>query len=214
LAVLNHLYERGSWLRRLTLDNNCLIALEKGEEPTATALRVLIAAHDARQVTVRVVCVSGFERPQGEARIPFIEEFYARLRRIGLAGVEVLSSIVYLDMDTRLDSRFILGSDGDFAFEQWIHRTLFPDDGDGTWESYCIARRAWDEARRERVWKNHKRDVLTLWGHIYHAGDIFLTTDRNFFKATKKQALIGRGATAIMRPDEAVQYFQQQGVVA
>lgn len=201
-------------MRKLTLDNNCLIALEKGEVPTATALRVLIAAHDARQVTVRVVCVSGFERPQGEARIPFIEEFYARLRRIGLNGAEVLSSIVYLDMDTRLDSGFIVGSDADFAFEQWLHRVLFPDDGDGTWEGHCAARRDWGEARRERIWKNHKRDVLTLWGHIYHAGDIFLTTDGNFFKATKKQALLDRDAAAIMRPDEAVQYLRQQGVVA
>ncbi|GEM_PF-1969407 len=201
-------------MRKLTLDNNCLIALEQGEEPTATALRDLIAAHNVRAVTLRVVCVSGFERPQGEARIPFIEEFYARLRRIGLDGAEVLSSIVYLDMDTRLDSGFILGSDEDFAFEQWIHHTLFPDDGDGTWEGYCAARRAWDAPRRERAWKNHKRDVLTLWSHIFHAGDIFLTTDGNFFKATKKQSLIDRGAAAIMRPAEAVQCLRQQGVVA
>lgn len=196
----------------LTLDNNCFIALEQHEEPAATALRGLITAHEAGKVRLRVVCVSGFERLRGEDRIPYIEEFDVRLERIGLKGVQILPSIAYSDAGFRLDSGFIVGSDDDFTFEQHIHRTLFPNDGDGTWDSYTAAHNTWDYERRVKAWKNHKRDVLTLWSHIRYGGNLFVTTDRNFLRA-KKQALVGLGAGAIMRPDEALRHLYEQKTV-
>jgi hypothetical protein len=47
---------------------------------------------------------------------------------------------------------------------------------------------------------NRLCDALTMWCHISHKNDVFLTTDGNFFKETKKPALIEMGAGSILRP--------------
>ena len=49
-----------------------------------------------------------------------------------------------------------------------------------------------------------KCDVLAMWCHITFGGDIFITSDRNFFRKTKKPHLIALGARDILTPQGAV----------
>ena len=49
----------------VTLDTNCIIALEENR-PTAPFLRHLISLHDAKTISLRVVAISASERkPDG-----------------------------------------------------------------------------------------------------------------------------------------------------
>ncbi len=60
----------------------------------------------------------------------------------------------------------------------------------------------------EREWRRDKCDVLSLWCHIWYQGDVFVTADKNFHKATKKPALIKLGAKSILRPCETVEFLK------
>jgi hypothetical protein len=54
----------------------------------------------------------------------------------------------------------------------------------------------------ERDWRNKKCDVLSMWCHIYYGGDIFVTSDKNFFK--KLPPLLEIGVGDILRPCDAL----------
>jgi hypothetical protein len=53
-------------------------------------------------------------------------------------------------------------------------------------------------------WRNAKCDVLALWSHIRFNGDVFVTSDKNFWKQKKKEQLIALGASNILTPQEVV----------
>jgi hypothetical protein len=52
-------------------------------------------------------------------------------------------------------------------------------------------------------WRNKKCDVLALWSHLHHQGNVFVTSDTNFHKTSKKPQLIALGAGHILGPTEA-----------
>ncbi|HRE19376.1 MAG TPA: hypothetical protein PLW86_20295 [Rhodocyclaceae bacterium] len=52
------------------------------------------------------------------------------------------------------------------------------------------------------AWLNRICDVQTMWSHLHYGNDIFVTSDRNFHKATKLPRLIAMGAGRISKPDE------------
>lgn len=56
----------------------------------------------------------------------------------------------------------------------------------------------------DRKWKNAKCDVLAIWSHAFRKRQVFVTTDRNFHKTSKKSRLIGLGAGRIETPASAV----------
>lgn len=53
----------------------------------------------------------------------------------------------------------------------------------------------------DRRWRNAKCDVQSLWSHIFHGGGIFVTSDEDFHKPSKKEALIRMGAGDILSRD-------------
>lgn len=53
-----------------------------------------------------------------------------------------------------------------------------------------------------RKWLNRICDVHGMWCHIYHGNDVFLTTDSNFMKETKRPQLIALGAGSICHPQD------------
>jgi hypothetical protein len=61
----------------------------------------------------------------------------------------------------------------------------------------------------EATWRNHKCDVLAMWCHIHYGGDVFVTTDRNFMKASKQQRLEALGAREIQTPCGALSLVRQ-----
>ena len=51
-------------------------------------------------------------------------------------------------------------------------------------------------------WLNRLCDIQTMWCHLHYANDVFVTSDRNFSKATKLPCLLAMGAGRICKPEE------------
>ena len=87
-----------------------------------------------------------------------------------------------------------------------IHDVLFPLI-DFAYAIYLSKNPGMDSNEAYYKWRNAKSDVFTLWSHIYYGGDVFVTTDKNFHKATKNPRLIALGAKEILTTQDAVLKF-------
>jgi hypothetical protein len=47
---------------------------------------------------------------------------------------------------------------------------------------------------------------LTLWCHIKHGGDVFVTSDHNFHATTKRDKLKALGVGTVAYPKEALRF--------
>ncbi len=191
---------------RLTLDNNCLIALDH-EESAAPDLRRLISAYRAGLVHLCVVAIGASERSRAGVRS--LTEFESRLARIGLQNAEILMTPWHLDLSLLGFSTMLVSEEG-AALVETLYRALFPTDGDGSYAGFCASHDHVPDDDWHEKWLNRRCDALTLWAHLNNAGDIFITIDSNFHKKTRKPALIALGAKAIMRPAEAVCYLESE----
>ena len=187
---------------KITLDHNCLIALEKNESE-APYIKKLIAMHDDKKVIIRVVGIGASERLPGGTYAANFDEFKKRIAAVGLAHVEILQPISYWDI-TFWDWG-IWSDDQMIQLERKIHGVLFPN----IEFDYALfyQRKGLNPSSKEidRRWRNAKCDVLTIWSHIYYGGDIFVTNDiPAFLRKTKKARLIAVGAGDILTPQETV----------
>lgn len=64
----------------------------------------------------------------------------------------------------------------------------------------------WDPSQNAtayRKWLNRKCDVQAIWSHINAGNDVFVTSDANFHKTTKRARLIAAGAKQLETPFSA-----------
>jgi len=195
----------------VTLDTNSIIDLEE-ERDAAPYVKTLISMHEDQRINLRVVAISASERKPGGKYAPNFAEFEKKIGAVGLGHVEVLAPIAYSDI-TYFDW-CLAGSDQMVALEREVHRILFPEIG-FTYDEFC-SEYGLDSNSGEidKRWRNPKCDVLALWSHIHHGGGIFVTTDNNMHKETKKTALIALGAGDILRPKDAVARLTKGGNTA
>jgi hypothetical protein len=180
-----------------TLDTNCIIAVAN-DEPDARAVRALADAHAAGKAQVAAVAISASENPQRDVVRPNFADFLARLAELQLDHLELLKPLGYWGI-TFWD--WCLWSDDTMAaLDRQIHGVLFPNIEFAT-ADFCRRR---GMATDPFPWRNAKCDVLALWSHIYHGHKVFVTSDENFHRITKKPALLALGAGQICRPAEAV----------
>jgi hypothetical protein len=64
-------------------------------------------------------------------------------------------------------------------------------------------RLSFDGAALDHQWRNAKCDVLSIWSHIHYRRHVFVTSDGNFHKETKKPRLLALGAGRIEQPADA-----------
>jgi hypothetical protein len=187
----------------VTLDNNCIIDLEQNRED-APQIKRLIQMHHNKEISLRVVAISASELKQDKQTHPQnFGEFVQRIQSAGLGGVEILPTLARFDLSFFGD---YFGYSGRWQeeLEKEIQTVLFSEDeveyGDFCQKYHCdeVAKEKWDE------WVRRKCDVLTLWSHIWHNGDILVTRDRDFLEQMKKPKLRDLGAGKILRPTEAV----------
>lgn len=178
-----------------TLDHNCIIDLET-HTGSQEALRSLLEDHSREIIRLRVTAVGASER--GATQKGNISEFLERLARIGLGGVEVLKpigrfGITYFDW-------CLLSGDEMVEVEKHIHQILFPT-MEFDYSIYC-AQHGIDvnSGAIDPRWLNAKCDVLSFWCNLHYGNGIYVTSDRNFHKHTKKPRLIALGARGIVRP--------------
>jgi len=205
---LSRVLGRQSKMRAVTLDTNCLIDVEQGGKG-AWAILALVASHRAGAIELRLPAISASERQPGGRSLSTFTEFQARVDAAGLGSLRLIEPLAYTDI-TFWDF-CILGDDATGALERRIHEVLFPGI-EYLYADYCRARGLNPEvAPPEGKWRNAKCDVLVAWSHIYHRGDILVTNDGRFHKATKKPLLTALGVGTILRPDVAAQTLGASG---
>jgi hypothetical protein len=179
---------------KITLDNNCLVSLEKGEKDSLD-IRKIIDLHNSRRVKVFIPAIAASQNQQGGKLHQNFKEFEQYLKKIGCDGCYLLNPLAYLDI-TYLDHCVL----GPSSLEEPLHKILFPR----LPFQYADYRKLYgaDCDIVHRKWRNAKCDVQAMWCHIHYSNDIFITNDGNFYKATKKPRLIGLGAKEIVRPEE------------
>jgi hypothetical protein len=184
---------------RLTLDHNCIVDIDENREPKAGCLHSLVAKHDAGEIEVRLVATSASERQRSGPYLANFSEFQARIEALGLGHLPVLRPILLLDVSD-LD-RAILAGPEDIALLERIHGVLFPGQSYDLQDALVTTEGQADPEKAHQKWRNRQLDVHVLWCHLHYGGDIFVTSDTDFFK--KQAALAKLGATRILRPCEA-----------
>jgi hypothetical protein len=187
-------------LLSFTLDTNCLIAVAD-RRPEAEPVIKLAEAHAAQAASVALVAISASERQKDGRSLSSFSDFKTRTSELGLGHLEVLKPIAYFDL-TFFDW-CVFSDEAIRAEEQSIHSILFPNIP-FFWKDYC-ASLGLDENQPglHQRWRNAKCDVLAFWSHLKNRRDIFVTSDQNFHKQTKKSALLTMGGGRIEFPRDA-----------
>lgn len=177
---------------RYTLDTNCVFALED-ERAEAAPIRRLLARSASGKVKVQIAAIAAAERKRSGSPIDNFDEFKNRLRQLGFTAVQVLLPPMYVGIV--FCDYCLLHEDESLELERKVHDILFSS-VPFEYEGGDTDSPAW------RRWLNAKCDVLTMWCHLYHGGDFFVTSDENFHASSKKPRLISLGAGQIIRPNE------------
>lgn len=196
---------------KITLDNNCIVALENNEAD-APYIHEIIALHKNKKITLRLATISASERQPGGRYASHFQEFQARVTRLGLATIETLdnpslmlkhpahwgmSYWVTLRTVTILRSTWSAGFITYYFLKQILNQT------------YCLKRGLdVNNPDIEKNWRNKRCDVLGLWSHIVYNGDIFVTADKRFLAETKRPKLIALGAGDILCLKQAVELLR------
>lgn len=188
---------------RFTLDTNCLLALAEPRHDTE-AVRTLLTRIRANALhCYGVVAAAASEKTTTGAYAESFSLFEGRLQRLGLLDANVLMPIGHWNV-TYWDCA-LWASKEMVVLERAIHEVLFPRIP-YRYQDYCIALgKSTDLEPMDSKWRNAICDTLTLWAHIHHKGDVFVSSDKNFHKKTKKVALQSLGAREILKPSEALQ---------
>jgi hypothetical protein len=186
---------------KITLDTNCIIALEENRTEAAD-IRKLIELDRNKEIQVAVVGISASENMPGGGGADSFAWFQDKLSRVGLAQNEILRPMGYWGI-TFWD--WALWSDDEMEdLAKKIHSILFPN-CEYNYTAHCkMMSIEPNEDHIEQKWRNRLCDVLVAWSHVFHGRDILVTCDRNFLKESKQAALIDLGCRHICAPKEAV----------
>jgi len=195
----------------VTLDTNCIIALEKFREGSADEneklwafnLEKLIQMHEEGEIVLRLVASSASERQRGGKIPSHFSEFKERVKRLGLGHLEILSTMGHWNIP--FWDYGLWSNDAMEDFEMKIHEILFPDIK-YSYKEYCNKRSlVIDEEQINSKWLNYILDTMALWCHLYYGSGIFVTSDRNFRRHKEKLLdLDFTGTLEILNPEEAV----------
>lgn len=188
-------------MKKITIDTNCIIDVEENRQMAST-IRRLIELHKAKKLQLQVPAIAASERRPVGSYLSNIQVFLDRLGILGLDDAEILMPLGYYGV-TFWGWCILSGSELE-AQERAIHEILFPGIP-FKYDEYCAENGI--NSQNDPIaakWRNAKCDVLSLWCHIYYSGDIFVTSDRNFHKATKLRALESLGAKKISTPEDVL----------
>lgn len=190
----------------VTLDHNCIIDLETGGENTLY-LRSLIDKHRAGTLHLRVAAVGASEKQLGGKLATNFSEFQEKLKLAGLQDIEILPPLMRHDVS--FYDHCLLGGPG-LLEEEKIYEILFPKHAFSF--SEFVTKHGEDPAKGMVTavalsWRNKICDTQTMWCHIYHKGNIFVTSDEDFLSDSKKPVLEALGAGEILTPKQAAERF-------
>jgi hypothetical protein len=200
---------------RITLDHNCLIAIEndpEGKSSKVVALAKLITLYKFGSIDIAFCGISASERlPQNpphnyvEPYFTKFDEYRKRLTKIGLEDIPIIQPIGYWDITFWDQSTW--ADDSIANLGKVIYGILF-EEAEFEWLQYALNHDISPEdtdSKGYKNWRNHTCDALGLLAHIQYERDMFVTDDGNFFKLTKKPKLLDLGAKSIEWPEDALE---------
>lgn len=175
---------------KLTLDHNVIIDLAYGSANIAR-FREMLAD---KQHQAHVVEIGASEMRQRGIRPDRFDLFEELLDTAGIRALPRLMPMMIWDVTF------------------WDHG-LWPDDAMSNRANEIEAVLYGESPRIENAdesedspkfaaWLNRICDVQTMWCHLHYGNDIFVTSDRNFQKATKLPRLVAMGAGRVSMPEE------------
>jgi hypothetical protein len=175
---------------RITLDHNVIIDMAN-RRPNVESLRQALsnAAYEAC-----VVEIGASEMRQRGIRPDRYDLFEELLCEAGLESAPRLAPMMIWDV-TFWDHGLWCDDEMERLSKQ-IEAILF---GEST--PIDVANLA-DDSPEAMAWLNRLCDIQSMWCHLHNKNDVFVTSDRNFHKATKRPRLLELGARQIARPDE------------
>lgn len=187
-------------LTRVTLDVNCLIDLAE-HRPACGSVRKLVQANGS-VLRLQIAGIGASERLPGGRRRQSFASFVELLKDLQLDSAAILKPMAYLGV-CYLDW-CVAPDDTMVEEERRIHEALFPG-LEFSYPDFCVSRGIDPSIEPpDGHWLNAKCDVQALWCHVRDGGGIFVTSDGNFHKVSKKAVLENRGAGRISTPDDAV----------
>ena len=183
----------------ITIETNSLIDIEQGfADGVILSDCIRTSLHGLHRV--RLPAISASELQKDGKYLRDFGIFLQRVTAIGLSKEDLLLPLAYWGV--AFWDHALYSSKEAERLEKGIHHILFPA------ELYECPEGLGDEFNSEIPnpdyvkWRNAKCDVLAMWCHIFHGGDVFVTRDRNFHKKQKMKRLIALGAKRIIRPSE------------
>jgi hypothetical protein len=191
----------------ITLDWNCVIAAENGEEPASSALDGLFQLHVAGDIDVALTLVSDSENLAGSREFPgSAEQFFMRLGALGWDALTLLPapgawSVTFWSDENEAPLSYCLDEEKPIeplTDRIWdiiggdTPRTLPDNLSDEEFHS-------WKFKKQRNVWC----DVHTLFVHIDNRRDVFVTTNTRDFQ-NKLAQLEELGVGKIMLPSDCL----------
>jgi hypothetical protein len=186
---------------KFTLETNCIIAVDE-DRPEVPAIVQLASAHTSGLASVGLVAISASERQVDGTYLENIGDFQKRIERLGLGNLELLKPMAYYGV-TFWDFS-LYSDDGMQALERQIHQILFPNIC-FLWADYCKELGLETTSPLDKRWKNAKCDVQAFWCHAYRHRNVFVTSDLNFHRESKKQLLESLSRSRIETPVSATE---------
>ena len=182
-------------MHKVTIDTNCLIDVaELREDDTTYSYKDTLAIVNKHQkdLNVAVVAASGSEIRIAGNKVENIEDFFVWLDTLGMKDLDVLKPIFYWGIS--FWNWAIYADDKGSQLDSNLQALLFP----------ALPKENPEDPENYK-WRNAKHDVLIAWAHIWNAGNVFITRDRNFLD--KKDELIALGAGNVMHPREFINTY-------
>lgn len=168
---------------KITIDHNVIIDLANGSR-NVQRLKARLAADSDDAYVVEIGASEMRERGISPDRYDLFEEL---LREAGVDHLPRLTPMVLLDIT--FYHHCLYANDEMIALSEKIESILFGN-----------SRKA--DHTEQRRWLNRICDTHTMWCHIHYGNDVFVTSDKNFLRASKLPRLLELGARRVCTPCE------------
>ncbi|MCR8725431.1 hypothetical protein [Frigidibacter sp. ROC022] len=185
-------------MKSFTLDWNCALAVEAGEEQGAFVRR-LVELHRRGLADVAITTVSASESLKGSKKFPAsAAQFRKRITNLGWDDLRLLLGpavvgLTYLNMCKNVGETFD-------SERQAIWQALAPS-VDRRLPDGIEDQELWSPKLRK--WRNVWCDTHTLWTHIDSGRDVFVTTNTKDFHANHEKLKL-LGLRDVATPEVAV----------
>lgn len=195
---------------KVTLDFNCLIDIDENRDG-ASAIQEIIMLRKSEQLALVIPGIGASERKKGTDGVAaFFNEFKDRLAKHDIPNECISYPFARTDM-TYADASYFAPDDPKHQILEWeVHQILHPE-----WQYNYQAHLQKKESSSATVdlkWRNRILDTLTMCCHLENKSDLFVSSDKNFFKETKMPKLIALGAGLIAKPIDALSLIQSGAI--